>query len=353
MPKSSGKDSPDLEQNARSKANKKDPLKILIEQVSDELDADIVLLNADLERGIDNRFIAGIKRAKQHQNLMLILVTNGGDADVAYRIARYAQNNYEKFIVFVSGYCKSAGTLCVLGAHEIIMCDQGELGPLDVQFFKKDDLGETNSGLVIEEALNSLQYKAFAMFERNMMAIKSKSRGQISFRLATEIATKISVGLFEPIIRQIDPVMLGDVGRSMAIAKAYGARLKIEGKNLCEGSLDILVDTYPSHGFVIDRRDAEKLFLNIKKPTNEEELLVQILEPKSRFPFHNDYVLDFLSYKEQNTKETRNGRETSAESVANQSKNKGDNRAANDRGYTRSSETPKQSIPKKKAKPSS
>jgi hypothetical protein len=353
MPRNSGKSNPVLIQTAMSMAEEKDFSQKLIEQVSNMLDADIVLLNADLERGLDNEFIAGIKRTKQHRNLMLILVTSGGDADVAYRIARYAQDNYEKFIVFVSGYCKSAGTLCVLGAHQIIMCDQGELGPLDVQLLKKDDLGEMNSGLVIEEALRSLQYKAFIMFEQNMMAIKNKSRGQISFRLATEIATKISVGLFEPIIRQIDPVMIGDISRSMAIATEYGARLNITSKNLHENSLYTLVETYPSHGFVIDRRDAEKLFKNIRKPIIEEEVLVRILEPRSRYPVRSEYGLDFLSYSEQNIKETRNGKENSAESIVYKNNNKGKNRAPDNRGDTRSPETPKQSISRKKTKPSS
>jgi len=309
MPRQLDKDRHDLDQISSSKIENEESTqkKTPIELVSAALDADIVLLNADLERPLDYKFIAGIKKARQHKNLMLILVTSGGDADVAYRIARYAQENYEKFTVFVSGYCKSAGTLCVLGAHEIIMCDQGELGPLDVQLLKKDDLGEMNSGLVIEEALHSLQYKAFTMFEQNMMAIKNKSGGQISFKLATEIATKLSVGLFEPIYRQIDPVMIGDIGRSMNIAKAYGNRLNIESKNLYEDSLHLLVDTYPSHGFVIDRRDAEMLFINIREPTTEEKTLARILEPKSRFPTR-DIVLDFLSYKEQNTKEAKDGK---------------------------------------------
>jgi ClpP class serine protease len=140
--------------------NREDQLRLIVDRVSDINKADVVLFNSEMIRWIDIHFIDSIKTNKKHPNLLLILVTSGGDADVAYRIARCAQDNYERFLVFVSGYCKSAGTLCVMGAHEIIMCDQGELGPLDVQFYKKDELGELNSGLVIEEALKTLTHKS-------------------------------------------------------------------------------------------------------------------------------------------------------------------------------------------------
>ncbi len=49
------------------------------------------------------------------------MVTEGGDADPAYRIARCLQDHYDRFSLFVSGYCKSAGTLVALGAHELQM----------------------------------------------------------------------------------------------------------------------------------------------------------------------------------------------------------------------------------------
>jgi ClpP class serine protease len=40
----------------------------------------------------------------------------------------------------VSGYCKSAGTLIALGANELAFGEHGELGPLDVQIAKRDEV---------------------------------------------------------------------------------------------------------------------------------------------------------------------------------------------------------------------
>ena len=157
-------------------------------EVADSLDADVLLINADIDRGLDDQIINIVTNRRRRKNVLLILVTVGGHADAAYRIARCLQDSYERYIAFIAGYCKSAGTLCVLGAHEIVMSTAGELGPLDVQFYKKDELGELSSGLVATEALEILQQKAFEMFEDYFLKIKTKSYNQITFKTATEIA---------------------------------------------------------------------------------------------------------------------------------------------------------------------
>ena len=258
-----------------------------------ESEADVVLLNGDIERGVDNQFILQVRKRKKNKNLLLLIVTPGGDADAAYRIARCAQDNYEKFSVFVPGYCKSAGTLCVLGANDIIMSAQGELGPLDVQVYKRDELGEMSSGLVIGEALGKLQQHAFAMFESYFLAIKEKSGGQVTLKTATETASKMVIGLFQPIYCQIDPSALGDIERSMTIASDYGERLKLRSGNFNSSTLDKLVRTYSSHGFVIDKREAESLFSSVSEPTETQETLARLLAPASRVP-QEELTLEFL-----------------------------------------------------------
>ncbi|WP_080427070.1 SDH family Clp fold serine proteinase [Burkholderia ubonensis] len=259
--------------------------------VAEALDCDIALISGGIERGTDSQFILSVRNNKKHPNLLLFMVTPGGDAHAAYRIARCAQDQYEKFYVFVSGYCKSAGTLCVLGANEIIMSDQGELGPLDVQVMKRDELGEMSSGLVIGEALERLQRQAFSMFEEYFLQIKRRSGGTVTFKTATETAAKIVTGLFEPIYSQIDPSLIGDVERSMTIAKDYGRRLRVKSENFTDETLELLVESYPAHGFVIDRREASELFANVRAPTHNEEKLARLLSPLSRVPSDEDCVM--------------------------------------------------------------
>lgn len=255
-----------------------DTIKDCANKVADKLSADVLLINAEIERSLDEKLISLVNSRNRRKHIFLILVTPGGDPDAAYRIARCLQDSYDHFIVFVTGYCKSAGTLCVLGANEIVMSEAGELGPLDVQLYKKDELFELSSGLVAVEALQILQRKAFEMFEEYFLSINIKSAGRITFKTATEIAMNFSVGLFEPLYKQIDPVQVGEMTRSLKIATAYGKRLMVKSQNYTEKTLEILSETYPSHGFVIDKREAVTLFKNVRQPSGDEDDLRHSLE---------------------------------------------------------------------------
>lgn len=245
--------------------------------VADALDADVFLLNAPMSGDIDHVVTRAVAERKRRKNVALILVTLGGDPDIAYRIARVFQGKYEKFTAIVSGWCKSAGTLCVLGANEISFGDFGELGPLDIQYMKKDEISELASGLVVNEALNKLQSHAFKVFEKSMLGIIQRSSGQVSFKLASEVAAKMAVGVCEPLYRQIDPVVLGDLERGMTIAKDYGKRLLIKSKNFSLEKLVALAESYPSHGFVIDLREAETLFKHVRACSDLERKLLNAL----------------------------------------------------------------------------
>ena len=275
-------------------------------KVAENLDADVLLINSDIARSLDNDLITRVAKRKRRKNVFLILVTQGGDPDAAYRMARCLQDNYERFIAFIAGYCKSAGTLCILGANEIVTSDMGELGPLDVQVAKKDELFESSSGLVATEALEVLRMKAFDMFEECMLGIKIHGGGQITFKTASEIAVKISVGLMEPLYRQIDPIQVGEVARFMRIATTYGQRLMIRSNNFTEQTLGVLCETYPSHSFVIDKSEINRLFNNVRVPTTDEENLAGALKELAYKP-QEETCMFFLSEEQ---KERENGKNT-------------------------------------------
>src|SRR5438105_2543518 len=148
---------------------KADPLKDAANALAAAANADVLFLNGELSRPLDDRTITLVGKRKRREAVVFVLVTPGGDADAAYRIARCLQDSYAKFSVIVPGWCKSAGTMCVLGANELVMTDCAELGPLDVQIYKRDELGELSSGLVLKEALDSMRENAFNMFEEYML----------------------------------------------------------------------------------------------------------------------------------------------------------------------------------------
>jgi len=195
---------------------------------------------------------------------MVALATPGGDAHAGFRIARALQHTYEKFDALVPRYCKSAGTLILIGASTLYLDDMSELGPLDVQVKKGDELIGRNSGLDIFQAVNYLQNQTLAAFSTYLVEL-TQGAG-LSTRVASDIACRLTTAVFEPIAAQIDPIKLAEMQRATEIAFEYGNRLNEKSQNLQTGGIAKLVTGYPSHGFVIDRREARNIFLRVERP---------------------------------------------------------------------------------------
>ena len=263
-----------------------EPIKNAADQVADELDADIVLYNGPIERDADRMLIDACIQRRRRSHVMLMLVTVGGNPDAAYRISRCLQDKYERFILYVSGYCKSAGTLVALGAHELIISSHGELGPVDVQMIKKDEIWEMQSGLTVMDTLTALKDNAFEAFEKFFLDLMQRSGGAITAKTAAQIATDMATGIFAPLYGQVDPLHLGEAARAMSIAGHYGRRLLAIGGNVDPATLGIIMSAYPSHGFVIDCQEAQSLFHNVRRPSDAETLLAENLGDQSRWPTH-------------------------------------------------------------------
>jgi hypothetical protein len=202
---------------------------------------------------------------KGNQKAVLILATLGGDPDAAFRICRSLHHHYpEGLTVFIPGLCKSAGTLIAIGSSEVWMCDRGELGPLDVQLAKPDELFGRSSGLDLPQAIENLQAQAIRTFRESLLDIRMG--GKLSTSMAAKISTELTTGLFQPIFGQIDPTKVGETQRAMLIGYDYGERLNNKFKNLKPGALQKLTTGYPSHSFVIDRKEARDLFKNVARP---------------------------------------------------------------------------------------
>ena len=105
---------------------------------------------------------------------VLLITTYGGSAESGYRIARYFQRFYEEFWVYPTSVCASAGTLIAMGANGLYMAPFSELGPLDVQLAKRNELGEYKSGLVTKAALEKLRDEALWFWENFMLESKEK-----------------------------------------------------------------------------------------------------------------------------------------------------------------------------------
>lgn len=250
-------------------------------------DADIFAYFGIVGRPFDDEIITLCRERKVRKNVIFMLTTLGGNVHAAYRITRCFQRKYKidaekdeekgKFYVFVDSLCGSAGTLVALGDTDLIVSDHGELGPIDVQLRKPEEVGERRSGLTLRQALLSLERESRRLVKSHFRQLRFDSDLGLNTKTAVEISSNITIGLLSSIYGQIDPMQMGEVERALEIAVKYGERV---GKiNIKEDALEKLLGGYPSHEFVIDRREARTLFKNVDRPKPELEAFGEFIRP--------------------------------------------------------------------------
>lgn len=262
-------------------------LRGLVQPVADKRNADVLIYSGGLQSPSDDTVIEQCRGRRRRPNVLLVLTTMGGQAHAAYRIARCLRRHYAKVSILIAGYCKSAGTLLVLGADELVMNEYAELGPLDVQVPKADEY-EHGSGLTPAQALALLDGKVLSAFKSHFLELKFGLA--MTTRTAAEFAARLASNAYSNVYAQIDPMRVAEMERALTIAKAYGERLGKDSRNAKRDTLGKLIAGYPSHDFVIDRDEARSLFENVADPTSEEEGLVNALNFMTRAPIQGSQV---------------------------------------------------------------
>jgi len=267
--------------------DRKEAFEKAVSAAADHYDADIFLYSGAIEHEGYGRLIEEMADHKSSRDrAILILTTHGGSANVAYQIARLFQKTYTDFIVFAPSICKSAGTLIALGAHELLLDNMCDLGPLDVQLFKQNEIAERKSGLLSKSSFDALGNAAFHLYEKLMMGITMRSGGVVNFKLASELSASMTGQLLSQVYSQMNPDIVGSENRDLNIALEYGRRLVGYSQNSDEIGVMRLVEDYPSHDFIIDNDECETLFNNVDVPS---EHLYQVLR------FIKQYVYDEAS----------------------------------------------------------
>jgi len=247
---------------------------------------DYLLINGPIMESLLYEIWHEVSQQKVNKKLVFALVTYGGSANVGYQIARYLQTMYDELVALVPTVCKSAGTLVVTGAHKLFITPFGEIGPLDVQLKQRDEIFGRRSGLNTRSAINDLTEHSFAMFEHYMVKIVERSQGAVTFKLASEIAAKVTAGLMAKVYEQINPEALGQDCRDLSVATEYCTRLNQKSGNLKTSAIERLVHGYPSHDFVIDLEEAREIFVNVDRPPRHlydimiKPRLADLIQPK-------------------------------------------------------------------------
>jgi hypothetical protein len=225
--------------------------------------------------------LEAIQTVPNKTNISLIINSYGGNIYAAVKILNMIKLKCNYLRVVVPQWAKSAATLMCLGADEIVMGEQSELGPLDKPIEHPHLEGVTISALDVINALNHLQIKAKdLMFD---IASDLTNKFFLNKKDAFEIACKISLGLVNPIMSKEDPRIISQSYRLLRIAEKYGKELIRNGsaknwqmdekrkEEFIDIILDIFVWSYPDHGFAITRQEAKSLRLKIVLAENFEK----------------------------------------------------------------------------------
>jgi len=200
---------------------------------------------------------------KEKEPIIILCVSPGGDAESAYRIAKLIRNKCGDFSVLIPFAAKSAATLLSLGAKEIIIGKEGDLGPLDVQI---GDMNEERiySGLDEVQSIDGLfEFANNQVLSTTLMWSKIlRKKKQLIFPSVIDYVT----GMMKPLIEKIDTIHYMSLSRKLRIAEEYASRLLAkEYGHSAKIIANRFVENYPYHGFIIDINEGERIGLkNIK-----------------------------------------------------------------------------------------
>jgi len=210
-------------------------------------------------------------------SVVLLLESPGGYASDAYAIARILCHHAGGFTAVVPSHAKSAATLLALGAEELLMGIDAEMGPLDAQQWDHER-EERTSALNEIQALERLHSVALEQLDRTMKVMMSGAKKRTEIILP--IACRFVSDLMKPLLEDIDMVHYAKQTRVLKVAEDYASRLLSThyGERAAKEISNQLVHGYPEHGFVIGREEMEELMGATLEPPDAIKGIVQKID---------------------------------------------------------------------------
>jgi hypothetical protein len=152
----------------------------------------------------------------------------------------------------------------------LILGELGQLGPLDTQMAEKKegDSPEYASALRQFTALEEIRKYSLETLDVATQLIISSSGLRMSN--AVELAIELTKAVSEPLLRQINPVQVAESARANKISEEYGIRVLTRYTGCpdkkAKQMLRSLVQSYPTHDFIIDADELKELGLKAEYP---------------------------------------------------------------------------------------
>lgn len=183
--------------------------------------------------------------------LDLFLYTRGGATDVPWRIVRQLRHHVtDEWNVLIPFRANSAGTLIALGADEIVLCGEGELGPIDPSMDIRR-IGE--QGTPMQDRISVEDVMAYVRFVNE--------RGGLTDQAAV-------AGAFSKLVDRVDPVTLGNVYRTHSHIRDVARRIISSRKAVPSADtqnqiVSTLAEQVYAHGHAIGFTTAKEMGLPV------------------------------------------------------------------------------------------
>ncbi|MGD0541618.1 MAG: hypothetical protein ABSB33_08885 [Tepidisphaeraceae bacterium] len=217
-------------------------------------------VNGDLYSAVQ-KILADIPQGRK---IAVLLESTGGFAKSAFKIARLIRRHCGGFTAVVPTFAKSAATLLALGADEIVMGPDAELGPLDAQV-TDFDREQHLSALEVVQSLERLNEAAVEAVDSQIMIWQSRSRKKIDTLMP--VTMHFVAEMMKPLLDKIDMVQYTRYARVLKVAQEYATRLLIPRCDPDAATMiaKALTETFPDHDFAICEEEARNLGIRIAK----------------------------------------------------------------------------------------
>ena len=221
----------------------------------------------DLIHSIDNSSDLGV-----------FIISNGGSPSAAERIVKLIRSKFKNVSFYVSGNAYSAATMMCFSGDEIVMLNQGTLGPIDPQINGRPAYAIRKSFEEIQEKLTNdgpagiaAYMPLIAKYDLTLLEL-CKNAQELSEELAKEYLTnymfvnennadeKINTIVEFFLKYEIHKTHGRSIDRQLAIEKG----LKIKKAEELEGLDNLLLSLHNQYKFFMDHSPFVKLFENSK-----------------------------------------------------------------------------------------
>jgi hypothetical protein len=209
-----------------------------------------------------------LRQLNSVQALDLFIYSRGGDIDVPWRIATGLRTTAAKWSTLVPFRANSAATLLALGADEIVMGPQAELGPIDPIMNIRRAAGPGVPGM-IDESVNVEDVMSYIRFVTDRV------------QLTDQDAIAASLG---KLTDRLDALGLGNAYRTHTHIREVARRMLASRSQPADSDtmasiIETLAEKVYAHGHAIGRQEAADLGLPVvEAPDDLDKAMWELLE---------------------------------------------------------------------------